>query len=124
MKLDTMFGYLLLSAAVWRVTNMLMYEEGFYDCLHRLRYLVGVRYNAKSEPEATNEFAKLFVCHWCLSFWVAVLFTLGLCFRPDWAFTVALPFAISALSILLHEVHVWHERRTARFLASTTTPDS
>lgn len=113
MKFESIFGYLLVALAVWRITNLLMHEAGPYNVFHRLRYLVGVRHNRENQSVATNELAKLFLCHWCLSLWVSLIVVAFLCFRPDWTFTVLLPFALSAVSILFAEVFSWLARPIA-----------
>lgn len=111
MKFESIFGYLLIALAVWRITSLLIHEAGPYNMFHRLRYLAGVRHNRENQSVATNELAKLFLCHWCMSWWVALVFTIGLCYRPDWLFTLSLPFALSAVSILITE-GIWPGRHT------------
>lgn len=105
--------YFWLCLAVWRITSLLMNEAGPYNVLHRLRFWAGIRHNRENAPIATTELAKVFQCHWCLSLWVSLVFVVGLCFSPGWTFTAALPFALSAVSILIAEVFSWLGRVTA-----------
>lgn len=89
----------------WRVTHMLVYETGPFEVFLRLRLLIGVhhyRYEVTSPDEVliapaevirmakrnrlafahrdgSNPLARAFVCHKCLSVWVAfaVAFIMG-----------------------------------------------
>lgn len=93
---------------------MLIHEAGPYNCFHKLRYLIGIRHDRENKPVATNELAKLFLCHWCLSVWVAAFFVFGLLYRPDWMFVISLPFGLSAVSILITEGLAWLAHHTER----------
>jgi hypothetical protein len=65
--------YALVVLAAWRVTSLLVREDGPFDLLARFRYLIGVRYNELSEPYGTNVVASAFACTWCLSVWIGFL---------------------------------------------------
>lgn len=96
--------YFITALGVWRITNILMYEDGPYEIFSRFRKWVGTE----------SELGKMFSCFWCLSVTVSILVTIFICFRPDWAFIFCLPFGLSAIAIILAEAFVWHAHRIAR----------
>lgn len=63
--------------AVFRLTMLLTTEGGPWGILERLRLWLGVRYDEYGERDGTNEFAKLLICPWCTSLWVALVLTQG-----------------------------------------------
>lgn len=80
--------------ATWRITNLLVddNEDGPYDILPKLRYRLGLRYDAQGRAYPTNEVSKAINCFWCASFWVG----LGVALLPKWARFILWPFAYSA----------------------------
>lgn len=91
---------LILALATWRITSLFVEEEGPYLLFVRLRKFIGVDYNEYSEVIAKNEFAKMFTCIWCLSIWVSIFVTVVYIIVGA---TIFLPFALSAIAILIHE---------------------
>jgi hypothetical protein len=86
--------FVAAALAVWRVTHLVVLEEGPWQLSHRLR-LLGASLGA----------AKLFGCFLCFSVWAAVPFALLLTRRPL-ELLLLIP-ALSGAAILL-------ERATAR----------
>jgi hypothetical protein len=89
--------FILFALATWRVSNMIVNEDGPFLIFNRLRARVELR-------------TDLFSCVWCASIWVGLFFTAvyhvwasGL---PDWTFVV-LPFAFSAVACLLDSITDW-----------------
>ncbi|GAH39950.1 unnamed protein product [marine sediment metagenome] len=70
--------------------------------LVNMRSLLGVYYDEYSEPHGKNVVARALLCVWCISFWVALGFTVlhyyGL------SFWIALPFALSAAAIIIERI--------------------
>lgn len=91
---------LLLILATWRVTYLLSTEAAPFELAARFRHLIGVRYNEGSKPYATNELAKMVLCPFCLSVWIAPLMILAWMYAP----IVVWIAALSAGSIV---VHIW-----------------
>ena len=81
---------------------MLVYEEGPFDIFVVLRNTVGVKYDSMANAYGINVIAKLFSCIWCLSFWVGAVLTILYVFMGDIAIVLCLPFAISAVAIIIH----------------------
>lgn len=94
---------IVLILATWRLSTMLVNEEGPYLMFVKMRRWLGVRYDENSQRVADTEIGKAFNCEWCLSVWIGVLWTL---LAWAWPVTlwVALPFALSGGAILLDEV--------------------
>lgn len=73
------YTFFLLALAVWRISNMLVKEDGPSHIFERMRYRLGVRRD-KEDPDITyakdpdSFFATLLLCPWCLSIWVAGFF--------------------------------------------------
>ena len=99
-----LLGLIVLSPAVWRITSLLVYEEGPWDVFPKLRYWLGVRYDDMNyEPYGTNVVADAFTCMWCLSPYVgAVIMVVWLVF--PWSIFVFLPFSFSAVAIIIEAV--------------------
>lgn len=73
--------------ATWRISSLLVNEEGPLELFARLRLLV-------------SGITDLLTCIWCCSVWVGIGFTALYWYLPAVAFWVALPFALSAGAIL------------------------
>jgi len=63
----------LFGATVWRISSLLVFEEGPCHVFERMRKWIGVRYDEHSDRYGTNVIAEAFLCVWCLSVWVAGL---------------------------------------------------
>lgn|SRR5690554_6737384 len=95
---------LILALAAWRLSRLLAFEDGPAQMLARLRYAVGVRYDAHSQAYAVTEAAKLVLCYYCSSVWIGAGFTLIYLFLPVPALVLALPFALSGATIICESV--------------------
>ena len=100
-----MFGFVLASLAVWRVTHLVNAEDGPWDLAARLRARIG-RLDSPMLARAVG-------CFYCLSAWVALPFTPWLTLQPA-AFIVTW-LALSAAAIVVERLTdrtpaaVWHE---------------
>lgn len=95
--------FVILGLATWRLTSLAVYEDGPWDFLARLRHLIGVRYDEKSEPYGENVIATLLTCVWCASPWLAVLLLIGFAVNPTVTLWIASPFALSAIAVMVEE---------------------
>lgn len=82
--------------AVWRISNMLVEEDGPGRVFHKLRELSGIKYNQDDEIESFNDYTPLH-CVYCTSIWVAVALSLA----PSWFSRL---MALSAGAILIDVV--------------------
>lgn len=97
-----MQNLLILILATWRISSLLVNENGPFDAFARFRYLVGVRYNAKDVAYGTNIMGDLFACVWCLSFWVGLILMIAYSYYPTQTILACLPFALSTGAIALN----------------------
>ncbi len=69
--------FLTLALAVWRITNLFVWERGPYDIFgkirNRLRIVRVTLPNGTELNDSENELGKLFSCIWCLSPYVALV---------------------------------------------------
>ena len=94
--------YLILALATWRLSSLLVNEDGPWDLLAKLRKLIGIYYDERSEPQGKNVVAQAMICVWCISVWVGLFMTVMYSLAP---FTVVLmlPFALSTVAIIIEE---------------------
>lgn len=96
--------FLIRVLATWRISNMLVSEEGPVALFIRLRRLVGVRVDEKGRSYVVGEegavlqpeIGKAMTCIWCLSPWVGLVVAL---LPANWL----LPFALSAGALLVNK---------------------
>lgn len=96
--------FLVLGLAAWRLTSLLVNEDGPWNIFARFRHWVGVRFNEKSEPYGTNFLADGLTCVWCTSVWVGVCLTVWWAANEWLTPLLCLPFALSTLSILVQKI--------------------
>jgi hypothetical protein len=100
-----MLVYLVLALATWRISSLLVNEDGPWFAFARLRARVGVRYSDETfQRYATNQIAGAFICVWCMSVWVGLSWALAWELWPEPTTWVAWPLALSAGSILVEKV--------------------
>lgn len=75
---------IVLSLAVWRLTSLLVSEDGPYDVLVKVRIMT-----------------RAFSCLWCLSVWLGAAVVLAWYFVPFWTVVISLPLAISGAAIMI-----------------------
>lgn len=94
----------IFSLAGWTVVDLLVFQQGPFDMFERLREKVGAydrdgaplevmdAYMARNPGEdpanlpeklAVSEMGELFSCPWCMSIWVALVFTAGMYIAID-----------------------------------------
>lgn len=98
----------LLGLATWRLTSLLIQEDGPWDFLARFRHWLGVRYDERSLPYGLNTLAALFTCMWCGSVWTGGVLAVAYWVLPSLTLMVCLPLALSAIGLLLNRM-VPHE---------------
>lgn len=73
--------------ATWRITHLLMIEDGPFDVFTAFRTALG---NVRA-------LSPLLECIWCMSFWVGAL--VAVVVLSDWWF-ILLPFALSMAAVV------------------------
>jgi len=111
-----LIDFIILSLATWRIANMIVddSEDGPWDILHKVRYLIGIRYKDNLPVFYLEEGTRLnwledihyqiflaFTCIWCATVWIGIL-TLLLWFIPyNIGLYLLTPFAISAGALII-----------------------
>lgn len=102
-----MIEIVVLILATWRLASLLANEEGPCQVFEKIRHLMGVRYtdekDKNSDRYGLNQLARLILCPWCSSVWIGGVWTVLFFLSQLVTFYLALPFALSAGAVLLHE---------------------
>ena len=93
--------YILTALATWRISSLLVHEDGPFNIFKRLRKLAGLE-NVVEIPDGF--FPGVLSCVWCASLWVGAVWTLVWWLAPTAVEWLALPFALSALAIGLERL--------------------
>jgi len=100
--LNDLTTFLILALATWRIAVMAAEEDGPFGLLERIRVLLGVRFDEVGDEYGKNELARNLLCIWCSTPWWGLLWTAFWLIRPGVAVACALPFALSAVAMILH----------------------
>ncbi len=65
-----MLNFIISALATWRLSSLLVREDGPGDILAKLRSISGVRFDEMSRPYGTNIVSSALLCVWCVSIWV------------------------------------------------------
>lgn len=91
--------FVIASLAIWRLSYLIVDEEGPFDVFYTFRRLLGVHLE-DGVIVANNVFAKLVLCIYCTTVWVSLPFALIL-FTDAW---LLYWFALGAGSLLVHRL--------------------
>ena len=100
---SVLVAILSLGLGAWRLSSLLVTEEGPFGILAKFRSFIGVRYDELSKPYSTNVIADIFTCIWCASMWIGIFFSVIYYINAHFAIMLSLPFAISAVAIVLEK---------------------
>lgn len=95
---------ILLVLATWRLSSLLVNEDGPLDIFVKLRKYIGVETNAYGVDVGQNVVAKVFTCIWCMSVWVGFLASFFSEYSVNIGWFIVSWFAISTGAILFEEV--------------------
>ena len=103
MNLET---FLIIVLVTYRLTLLINKEAGPFDMFGKFRARIGIKFDQYSNPYATNQFAEMILCPYCLSVWIGIGVTiltvaahvLGV---DIILFYVLLPFALSGFAVFL-----------------------
>lgn len=98
-----MLELVILGLATWRISSLLVNEDGPWDVLARLRDTLGVSYNEFSEPVGSNVVAELLTCVWCISPWIAGLVYGSWLLTPATTLAISTILALSAIAIIVEK---------------------
>lgn len=101
----TIFLFLILSLATWRISALFTRETGPLHIFERLRKKVGIVHDADGKVMIipSHFLPELLSCVWCFSIWAAaVLVILTACFvHLEFLMGFLLVFALSSVAIFL-----------------------
>lgn len=102
----TLTYLLIFILAAWRITSLLVHEDGPFFVFKRLREITGIAHDENGDVFEVPEtfWAILFSCVWCCSIWVSLGWYLFWAFSPKVAVMFALPFAISGGTVFIEEL--------------------
>lgn len=95
---------IVAALATWRIAHMLLYENGPFKVLRRLRVMLGVMYYDDDSDNIASSKYEITTCIWCLSVWVGAAVGVLWLLAPVWAFWIALPHALSACAVVLDKL--------------------
>ena len=95
--------YIIMALATWRISNLIVNEDGPWELLERLRNFIGVK-DGPYGKYGTNVIARGISCVWCLSVWIGAILTAIYLILPDVTLPLTLPFALSTVAVILDEV--------------------
>ncbi len=94
---------LVLILATWRLSSLLVSEDGPADVFAKIRMKAGVRYDEYSNAYGTNVVSQALTCVWCTSVWVGLFWAILYLVSVDVSFYMALPFGLSGGAILINQ---------------------
>ena len=92
-----------LGIVCWRLTSLLVREDGPFDIFAKLRKFAGVSYDDYSRPVGNNVFAKGLICVWCTSVWIGLALAWASEYSVNILTYIGVTLVLSALAILLDE---------------------
>ena len=97
--------FLIYCLATWRISSLLVREDGPFFIFRKLRELTGIEHDEDGNIELLPEnlWAGLLSCVWCTSVWVAFVWVIFWYLAP-WSVWVAVWPALSAGAILLDAI--------------------
>jgi hypothetical protein len=95
--------FIVLVLATWRISNLVVddSEDGPWDVLHKVRHLMGIRYDDKNRAYGINEIGRAATCMWCFSLWVGLFVFLVGYYVSSVPFY---PFALSAGALMTNKM--------------------
>lgn len=97
------FGFLLLGFATWRLSTMIVREDGPGNIFFHLREWAGITHDGDRHVLTVPDrfLPNLLSCVWCTSVWVASGWVFLWLLLPKVAIILAAVFALSAMAITL-----------------------
>jgi hypothetical protein len=102
----TFFALIVLGLATWRISALLSREAGPFRIFEKIRILSGIKHDGDGSVFyiPPRFFAELLSCVWCVSIWVGTAWYLFWLLTPTFCVAIAIPFALSAVAILLDKL--------------------
>jgi Protein of unknown function (DUF1360) len=94
----SLFLFMIVALAIWRLTHLLAKEDGPFDIIYRLRKAAGAGF-----------FGSLLDCFYCLSIWIALPF--GICAGNKWWEKILYWLALSGAACLLEQATIFTKNK-------------
>lgn len=78
----TLLHFVILALATWRISSLLVDEEGPWHVFSKLRNKLGVKYNERNERYTVNVIGEYLNCVWCASYIVGAVVAIIYLFVP------------------------------------------
>lgn len=90
----TAMQFIIYGLAVWRVSSLLVHEQGPFNVFTKIRELAGIQHDTDGKVWIipSNFFAQVLSCVWCVSLWVSFVFIFE---------GISTVLALSAMAILI-----------------------
>lgn len=99
--LGLFLALLVYGMVTWRITSLLVAENGPLHIFARLRDVLGVSYDEHSRCVSHNPIAEALCCFKCTSIWIALLVVIAWMYSPDPLIFIARVAALSTIAILI-----------------------
>ena len=109
--MDKRTTYVLYALAIWRVSSMLVQEEGPGDIFVKLRHKVGVQHDMHNRAYGESFISKLFTCVVCMSVWISTFFVIGDKIQGGLMRSASIPLALSTGAIIINRWIVRDEKQ-------------
>lgn len=98
-------SFLIYGLAVWRISSLLVNENGPFNIFRWVRSKAGVMYDLDWNLIGVQHkfFAELLSCVWCCSLYVAIGILIGRFYFSQITYYVCMGLALSALAILFEK---------------------
>lgn len=96
---------IVLGLATWRLSSLLVWEDGPFHLFARIRELAGIKHDEDGKPFMIPDrfWATLLSCVWCASVWVATGWFVLWIFLPKLTMLGATVFALSGAAIFFEQ---------------------
>lgn len=93
----------IFGLTVWRISSLFVNERGPFNVFVKIRELSGLMHDERGEVYMIPDtlLAGILSCVWCCSIWIGIGWAVFWIFFPILALKIAVPFAFSAVAILL-----------------------
>ena len=95
---------IVMAFAIWRISSMLVAEDGPWEIFSRLRYVLGIKPDDMGVDYPTNEVAKALMCVWCTSVWISIVVSILAHFNQGLVVAILLPLCLSGVAIVVNRV--------------------
>ena len=94
--------YILYALAIWRLSNLLVDEEGPFHVFAKLRHKVGVKHDAHNKRYGETFLSEILTCVYCVSVWISIIFVICDKIHKGSLISFSIPMALSAGAILVN----------------------